>query len=344
MNRSFFPRFAIFLLLGGVSVSTSPAHADHAYLKSGDRISGKLVRFEENQLIFQTDIAGTARLARKDLVAIASDRTVTVVFTNGARRTGRLVVGKLGQMLIVQAVPDAFVFFPLDQVQAIYPGAKLPKSFRWGGKIDVGLTFERGNTDKDNLFLKLETTGRSKAERLRIEGEGEFETERDTTTTQEASGIAEHHRFSGKRLFFFTALFAEYDKFKSLSLRSLLATGPGYQFVEDDVQNLEGRVGPGWLHQDFRDSATSDDPALTVALRYDRRFFNKRVKIFTRPNLIWNLGNTDSVIFKLRSGVDFPVIWGFTTSLTWDLDYESEPQPGRDTSDNTIRASIGYEW
>ena len=72
--------------------------------------------------------------------------------------------------------------------------------------------------------------------------------------------------------------------------------------------------------------------------------FDRRVQLFTRPSLIWNLGDTDSAIFRLRSGLRFPVIWSFATSLTWDLDYESEPQPGRKSTDNTLRVSIGYEW
>ncbi len=93
MHKSLFTHGVVYLFVTVASMVATPARSDQAFLKSGDRISGKLVWFEENLLVFQTDVAGTARLLRKDLLAIASTATVTVVFTNGAHATGRLTVG-----------------------------------------------------------------------------------------------------------------------------------------------------------------------------------------------------------------------------------------------------------
>ena len=80
MHKFLFTHGVVYLFVTVASMVATPARSDQAFLKSGDRISGKLVRFEENLLVFQTYVAGTARLLRKDLLAIASAATVTAVF------------------------------------------------------------------------------------------------------------------------------------------------------------------------------------------------------------------------------------------------------------------------
>ena len=186
--------------------------------------------------------------------------------------------------------------------------------------------------------------GRSKTQRLTADAEVSFEKANDITVTENANGTFTHDSFVSQKLFFFTRIFLEYDRFKDLDLRAYLATGPGYQFYEGKDLNLAVSGGIGLLHEDFKDDAADrDDPAFMWSYEYDQFFFDRFVQFFHNHTGALNLSNTDEAIQKFRWGLRFPMRCGFVVTTRFDLAHETEPSPGTEKADKTFRLTLGYE-
>ncbi len=320
--------------------------ADVVGLGNGDRISGKFVAFENQNLRFQTAYKETLSIPRADIVFISIDDIATVVFTNKSRAEGRVVVDQSGAMRLVGDGAGAKPLLDLNGVDAIYPGRdSIPPAFRWSGRINLGFKTESGNTETEELNLDGRVRGRSKTHRLTADAEASFESANDVTNTEDASGSFTHDKFVSKKLFFFTRLSAEYDRFKDLDLRTFLATGPGYQIFEEEDLKLWLSGGIGWLHEDFKGEAEDrDDPALTWYYEYEQFFFDRFVQLFHDHSGAWNMSNTDEAVLNFRLGLRFPMRWGFVATTRLDIDHETEPAPGKDKTDTAFIITMGFEW
>ena len=330
--------------------AASPARADTVGLKFGDRITGKFEVFENDQLQFRTFYKGTLSIPREAIAYIATDDIVTILFKNGTRGSGRVVVDRSGAMRLMDDRPaDGLGVRPLlglNGIEAIHLGRnKIPPGFRWSGRINIGFKSERGNSDTDDLDIAGRVRGRSKTHRLTVDAEASFETADDNTIAEDAEGRFTHDRFVSEKLFFFTNVLLEYDRFKDLDLRALLTTGPGYQFYEGKDLNLSVSGGAGLLHESFSsDAADRNDPAIMWAYEYDQYFFDHFFQLFHNHFGSLNLARTEEATLKFRWGLRFPLRWGFVATTQFDLDHETEPSPGTEKTDKTLRITIGYEW
>ncbi len=323
-----------------------PVRADTVTLRNGDRITGKFVVFEDDQLRFRTAYAGILSIPRADIASLATDDDVTVLFNNGARVSGRVTADLSGRMRLVGERLDPRQLLDLNGVGSIHPGRdKIPPTFRWSGRINLGFKTESGNTDTDELNISGRIRGRSKSHRLTADAEASIEKANDVTNTEDASGSFTHESFVSEKLFFFTRLFLEYDRFKNLDLRAFLSTGPGYQFYEGKDLNFSVDGGIGWLHEDFKgDAADRDDPAFMWSYEYDQYFFDRFVQAFHNHLGTLNLSHTEEATLKFRWGLRFPMRSGFVATAQFDLDHETEPAPGTKKTDKTLKLSLGYEW
>jgi len=335
-----------------VALPAGQAQADTVYLKSGDRISGSLIRFRADRLNLTTDYAGEVNVVRSAMAALATDDVVTVVFKDGARAVGRLRVSWPTQMFLVVDAPYSYQAVSLAQIDAIFPGdgtaadaaASTADVFVWEGRVNFGFENKSGNTDKTTLDIDGQVTGRSEQNRVTARGEVDIEDASNERVTQKAQGQVRHDRFRTERFFEYTSVFAEYDKFKSLSLRLLATTGPGFQFLEGEQQNLSTTLGIAYLHEDFSDARDTNTAAGNWSLDYDVFVYRRLAQFFHFQQGTLNFEDTGQLILSTRTGFRFPILDGFNTTVQLDVDYESRPAPGRRETDTAFKISLGYNW
>jgi hypothetical protein len=65
-------------------------HADHVSLSNGDRVTGKLVKKDGENLIVKTDLIGEVTIPWKSVVSVSSQEPLVVVLPGG-----RTLVGKV---------------------------------------------------------------------------------------------------------------------------------------------------------------------------------------------------------------------------------------------------------
>ncbi len=343
------PRWGILLWMGAIAINLALApqsFADQIRLETGDRITGAFVRFEDNRLEFRTSYAGSLIIARKDIVALGTEVVVTVAFKDNRRVSGRITAGEFGQMRISEGASDPGAVFTMDRVESIHVGKdKASPSFRWDGRVNLGFTRERGNTQKDLVNLDTQITGRSRTDRLTARAEVEFEDAKAGRVTEQGLVRLGFDRFLTDKVFLYTYAGGEFDRFKDLDLRALISAGPGYQFYEGPDRNLAVRVGPGYMREDFK-GKNDDVDALALAwnLEVDQYLFDRFVQVFHSQLGMWNLDDTSRANLRASTGLRFPIRWGFVATLRFDIRHETQPAAGRTKTDETYRISLGYEW
>ena len=213
--------------LATLLVLVSMARADQVFLTNGDRVTGALVVLENDRLEIRTAYDDTLTIPRKDVVAVVVDGEVTVLYINGVLTTGRLRTDRAGRMQLNGGQVDPRFWFGLQAIAALHPGQQQAQpSVRWSGRVDLALEAQSGNSDTDSLEIDGKLTGEWQSHRLVVTADADFERADGDSSVQEAQGTFRHDRFVSKKLFFFTTIFLEHDKFKDLNLRGLSATGP----------------------------------------------------------------------------------------------------------------------
>ena len=165
--------------------------------------------------------------------------------------------------------------FKLSEVAAINPGKR--PVVKITGRINVGLTQERGNTDTDKLRLDGEFIARTEKNRYTFKGELNKEKSKGRTTVENWLAFGNYSYFLTQKWFLYAQLFFEHDKFADLDLRSIPGAGAGYQFFESEALNLSAAVGPAWVNEDFIEAEDDDYAAGQWQINYDQYFFKKIV-------------------------------------------------------------------
>ena len=136
----------------------------------------------------------------------------------------------------------------------------------------------------------------------------------------------------------------EQDRFKDLQFRSMAGLGIGYQVWRTPPTNLAIEFGPNYVYEEYTDNLNKDYYAWRLQVTYDRWFFNRFVQFWHRGTGFMQIDDMDNLFFITRQGLKLPLGYGLFTNLQFNLDYQSQPAPGKSQFDNRFIFSIGYEW
>ncbi len=231
----------------------------------------------------------------------------------------------------------------LSDVSAINPEKK--PAVRITGRINAGLTQERGNTDKDTYRLDGQFVARSKKNRYELSGELNKEKAEDDTTVENWLTFGRYSHFLTRKWFLYAQGLFEHDEFADLDLRSTVGTGPGYQFFESEALNLSVSAGPAWVNENFDEAQDNDYAAGQWLISYDQYFFDKIFQLFHRQTGWISFSESDKWVFKTRQGLRFPIQKGFTTTLQYNYDYDNEPSSDADEKwDSKLMFLLGWQF
>ena len=331
------------IILWGIITTTFPAMADELHLSNGDVISGQLIRMEENQLFFKTTYADEIKVNWSEVINLITDDPITVIFNDDKVVSGISQKASFNMMQLETEKREAPANFKLSEVAAINPGKK--PVVKITARLNVGLTQERGNTDKDRFRLDGEFVARSEKNRYTLLGELNKEKAKGDTTVENWLAFGRYSYFLTQKWFLYALGLFEHDKFADLDLRSTVGTGSGYQFFESEALNLSVSAGPAWVDEDFDEAEDEDYAAGQWLFSYDQFFFNKSVQLFHRQIGWISMFESDKWVFKTRQGLRFPIYKGFTATIQYDYDYDNEPSSDADDKwDSKLMFLLGWQF
>ena len=224
----------------------------------------------------------------------------------------------------------------------------------WQGKVALGLDSASGNTEKDAASAHAE------AKKLRgetvviatLDGAWE-ETEvsdadgantRDERTKGNVKGeVNAKERFDG--FFVYGDIAAEHDGVAGIKYRFVESLGLGTYLVDTDTLKFSIEAGLAEV-QEKLDGADSDDyTAYRLAERADWvPTFAEGVSFFEKADFLADFDDSDHYFANVEAGIDIPMFAGLSVTLKGVVNYNHLPAAGKEKTDRSLVAQIGYNF
>lgn len=218
----------------------------------------------------------------------------------------------------------------------------------WKGRAEIGGFRTTGNSTNTGLSagLNLKREGIDWTHQLRANAD--YQRSAGVTTREKYSAAYEPRYQIGEDLFVYGLAQLESDRFQGFDGRYALSAGVGYQAVKRPDLNLAVKAGPALRHTDFTSGENDTRLAGLLGLDFDWTFADG-VKLTQDTNLVAETGGQATVIFDSRNttlalvtGLEARITGKLSTRLSYAVDYQSDPQPGRVGTDTLSRVTFVY--
>lgn len=323
-------------LAGGV-------HADTILLDSGDRLSGRILRYENGRYELETSYAGTVRIEGGRVVSVEMTDEITMLLEDRSRRVGRLVVSG-GQMAVRRS--EKLDPVPVDRkaIVTMTRGRDDESEWRLAGRVALGASDTAGNTEVRRLNFDGEMTARRDLDRVTLNGRGNQATQAESQTEANATVGLKYDRFVSRRWYAYGAGTLEHDQLKELRLRRTFGAGSGYQAIDDERTTLALEGGLDRVLTDFFDAPGEQTVAARLAVRFDHWIVEDRAQFFHYEQNYLSLRALAGSFLRTQTGLRLPISRQMSANLQMNLDWDGDPAPGRKRMDRTLVFSIGYRW
>ncbi len=319
--------------------------ADELIMRDGSRLIGKVVRKETHILVFDTSFAGRINVKWDQISELRTDEPATVLLSNEDVIKVR-VFKNTGENTVVEQEPgEPLRTLTPSELAFINPAPwRLGQGFRFTGRVDIALEYDRGNTETDEIDLDGNLLWRRRYDRFSFYGELENDRNRGENTKEEWLTRSKYDYFFKDQWYYGAFLGLEHDKFADIDLRAVIGPHIGRQFFEGDVMNLEAELGIMRVREELDINPDENYWATRWSIEFDRYFFGDFVQFYHRQGGLWNLSNADDVVLQTWTGFRFPLKIGFVASTELQADYDGGAPDDVDEVDTTLRFKFGYQW
>jgi putative salt-induced outer membrane protein len=330
------------------------ALGDQVTLKNGDRLSGKIVKYDGKNLILKSELAGEVTIAWDAVTVISSSEPLNVVLKDGQMIVGAVTTND-GKLQIatkdagsVTAARDSVQFIRSKEEQAAYDADidhyRNPRLIDlWTGILDLGYSTTRGNTETSTFTLtanavRATTRDKMEAHFTAIDSSSNA-SGKDLTTANAKRGGVSYSLNLNPKLFAFGSVDLENDQFQSLDLRFNPAGGLGYHAIKTDKTALDFKLG-----------ASDDKEIFSTGL--DRNFvevltgeeFTHKVNAITSIHQTLVFFPNVTVSGNYRINFDITAVTAFKKWFAWQFTvsdrFLSDPLPGRKENDVLLTTGL----
>ncbi len=229
----------------------------------------------------------------------------------------------------------------LEKVEAADPPSYEPLT--WSGNVTVGGNFQTGNTDRINLAIGADALRKSDKERYSLKLLFNYSEEDSKNTAESYYGAGKYDYFFTSRIFGYIGLELLKDKFKDLTLQTVLGPGAGYQVWDEEKRSLAVEGGVAYFSDNY--IVAEDNDYITARLAGNLMYklltsltFNDHLIIY--PSLE-NFGD-----FQLRNeaAVATPLASGWALKFINILEYNSDPPADIKNTDLNWILSMQYSF
>lgn len=345
-------RARFLVIVGLLTVSADVARADVVILENGDRLTGTIVRKEDDRLVFQTTYSGELRIRWVEVTGISSDKPQRIFLYDGRRLIGKPSVNGEGKLTVEVDDEPQTEPVSLSRVQWINPSPHISgEGIKFDGRFNLGAAFTAGNTETENYHVDAEVIARTLKNRYTAGfavNEG-----KSFGVKSESNSLAylKYDRFLTLKWYAYVNGSAERDPFRDIDLRTIAGAGSGYQFLDTGRTNLSLEGGLSDVRTEFNVARDEDYPALRWALKFEHylfkskeQAFKSKLQFFHQHETLVGIGDPKNILVRSTTGLRMPIADKIRTELKYNLDWESEPAPGRLRTDRAVLLTVGYEF
>lgn len=324
-------KFICSLLTVGVLIFGSlPVFADEVLLKNGDRITGKIVSRDGENIVLETQYAGA--------VTIAAGHVEKVTLREPAEPSG----GR--DEALSAAKPAESAARDLKPVPKLFGGPGFGITNGWSGNANIGFSYTAGNSSTTTLATGIRAVKTGGDDKLTVYFRSLWNRNRDlasnATTSNALWGGARYDRNINDRMFGFAAYDFERDHPKKLNFRSVAGGGIGHHTAKNDRTELDIMLGAAW-NRTWQQGDNTDTPEATIGNSLKHRI-NGRIKIQESFTFFQNF--TDKGEFRymldttLSADVTKKIGWFVTVGNRFNND------PIDNSEKNDVLFTTGVKW
>ncbi len=310
--------------------------ADEVALKNGDRLSGTVVKYTGETLVFTTPYAKEIPIAWAEVERLTTETPYWVKLSSGEYVSARFVPRDDGVYLESETVEGPKPVALADVVTiGIPPGA------RWAADVKAVLNGSQGNTETFNFGAAAEAIRETDDDRLRFGGviARESKDKEDTVKNTRGWGYYDYHLGAHWDLGAFVTL--EYDRFKDLDLRTVVGAGPGYRFIDTKTMLFKVRAGLAYVNENF--SEQSDKDYITAVAADEFRWeISESQSVYQLLEVYPSLSDGSDVLLHAEVGFRQSLMKGLFIELALIDDYDNVPADGRKKNDFKYLVQLGY--
>lgn len=295
-------RRTLLLTLLSLSLLSLSVLADQVTLKNGDRLSGTIVKTDDETktLLIKTDLAGDVTIKWDDVTAIVSSQPLHIVLSDGRTLTG--TVTTTDGALEVATKDAGTVSAPHDAVKTIRNNAQQAEQERlkhpglrdyWSGLFDLGLSVTEGNSSNAALTIAGKASRVVPKNKLTLYYTQVYSKDSATSpalTTANAihGGLRDEFNLN-EGIFVFGFTDFDEDALQHLDLRNVLGGGLGYHLVHS--KNVQFDVfGGASFNQEYFASYTLANPAPPPAVLLEASQSRHSAEVVAGESLAMKLG------------------------------------------------------
>jgi putative salt-induced outer membrane protein YdiY len=318
-------------------------HAAVVTLQNGDQLTGELKQLDKGTLILQSSVIGEVKIPWSKVRTLVSDDKVRVQLNDGALVEGKLALQADGEAAVERPASEQSVTLARQDISALNPPV-VDNSFKYSGKIDLGGSFTRGNSEDDQLHTNGQLIARSPENRYTLSWELNEARSAGIKTTANRRLLAQYDHFLDPKNYLFLNAKGERDELADLSLRTSAGGGYGRQFIDTDFTKLSAELGLSYVNEDYTDSPDRSFPSLGLGFKYEQKFFNQKLVFFNNLDLDQSLEDSSDLLLHNRMGLRVPIAHGLNLSTQFNIDYDGEPAAGKKATDSALIVSVGYAF
>jgi hypothetical protein len=300
----------LILTILSLSLLSLPVFADQLTLKNGDRLSGTIVKWDDDAktLLIKTDLAGDVTVKWDAITAIVSSQPLHIMLSNG-----RVIVGRVSTTdgILEIATDGGTVPAAHDAVKAIRDNATQAEMDRlqhprlrdyWSGLFDLGLSLTEGNSSTAALTIAGKASRVVPKNKLTLyytEVYSRDSNESPALTTANAIHAGVRDEFNLKaRVYAFAFTDFDEDALQHLDLRNVLGGGFGYHVINTKKTQFDV-FGGGSFNQEYFASYIIANPAPPPVLLFQPSQSRHSAEIVAGETLSTKLGPRTTVSEQL---------------------------------------------
>lgn len=311
----------LFILLF-IVFSYAIADADEIVLENGNTLTGKVIKAEKGTLTISTPFSEPIKVNTSAIRRISTDGEISIHLANGEVLKGRLAMNERSEIVVESSDGRSPAVISWDKVKSINPPPR-----RWTGNISIGANKQSGNTDRTAASIGAEGTRRTEDDRASFRFLFNYAEESGQVTERNTYGALKYDHFFSEKHYAYLAVEMLSDKFKDLSLRTIVGPGVGYQIIDEPSKSLSAEFGLAYFSEDH--IVAEDDSWISARLAgtlkwllADTVTFTDHLALYGRVDKLsnYNLRNEASLSSALSSS------WALKLSNI--IDYSGKPAPG----------------
>lgn len=327
----------IFLLCALVCQS---ALADVILLKNGDRITGDISSFWDDEVTIEPEYSDEFQVDADAIADIQTDDLVEIEFYIGDDANLQLLgVTPEGQI----EVADESGNHRLVNYTNIRRINEVTEHFDWESRVDYNHTVSKGNTNSEagtvNASLGFnfdDHRHQFDLQMIREEVNNE-DTKNNDTLNYTYNWVFDDPWFMAANATYKQDVIALIDSQVSSSL------GLGYDIWDSPHRTFNIQAGPGYQSETV-DGDTNQSSLIDWRLRFSYKLLAGDLELYHNHRLYKNFQGRENTVFTSVTGLRFDVTDDIYLNVELDYDSDSNPAANTEPADTTFVVGAGYNF